>query len=81
MEEAGVPDWLFEECYDAVGDLAETMSLLLPDSAESPDLPLHRLIEERLLPLANTERRSAARVDRSIAGASWPAPNGFSGTS
>src|SRR5205807_3683694 len=52
MEEAGIPDWLFEECYDAVGDLAETMSLLLPDTAEAPDIPLHRLIEERVLPLA-----------------------------
>src|SRR3954471_9108105 len=52
MEEEGIPSWLFEECYDAVGDLAETMSLLLPDSVESPDVPLHRLIEERVLPLA-----------------------------
>jgi hypothetical protein len=24
------PDWLFEECYHAVGDLAETITLLLP---------------------------------------------------
>ena len=31
--EAGVPDWLFEESYHAVGDLAETITLLLPDSA------------------------------------------------
>jgi DNA ligase-1 len=27
---AGLPDWLFEESYQAVGDLAETISLLLP---------------------------------------------------
>ena len=31
IEEAGVPEWLFDECYDAVGDLAETIALLLPD--------------------------------------------------
>ena len=31
-EEAGIPDWLFEECYHAVGDLAETIALLLPDA-------------------------------------------------
>ena len=52
MEEAAIPDWLFEECYSAVGDLAEAMSLLLPDNPESPDIPLHRLIEDRVLPLA-----------------------------
>lgn len=27
---AAIPDWLFEECYQAVGDLAETISLILP---------------------------------------------------
>ena len=30
--EAGIPDWLFEESYHAVGDLAETITLLLPDA-------------------------------------------------
>ena len=29
-ELAGIPDWLFQESYDAVGDLAETIALLLP---------------------------------------------------
>ena len=29
-QEAGVPDWLFQESYDAVGDVAETIALLLP---------------------------------------------------
>jgi DNA ligase-1 len=33
MEESGVPDWLFEESYHAVGDLAETIALLLPEKA------------------------------------------------
>src|SRR3954466_161854 len=73
MEEAGVPDWLFEECYDAVGDLAETMSLLLPDNEESSDIPLHRLIEERVLPLAkqSEEAQQASIVQswRELAGA------------
>jgi DNA ligase-1 len=53
MEESAVPEWLFAECYDAVGDLAETMSLLLPDATSSTDLPLHRWITDRLLPLAS----------------------------
>ncbi len=30
---AGIQPWLFSECYDAVGDFAETVGLLLPDSA------------------------------------------------
>jgi DNA ligase-1 len=30
-EAAGIPDWLFGESYDAVGDFAETVALLLPD--------------------------------------------------
>lgn len=31
----GIPVWLFEECYHIVGDLAETMALLLPQNTES----------------------------------------------
>jgi DNA ligase-1 len=33
MEIADLPAWLFEECYHTVGDLAETIALLLPDPA------------------------------------------------
>jgi DNA ligase 1 len=29
-EQAGIPLWLFNECYDHTGDLAETIALLLP---------------------------------------------------
>jgi DNA ligase-1 len=90
--ETGLPLWLIDESYDAVGDLAETLALLLPnpsgspsdpaptatsdiakgmlfspqellggylqpgavslgDGASSSPLPLHRLVEERILPL------------------------------
>jgi DNA ligase-1 len=55
MEESGVPDWLFEESYNAVGDLAETIALLLPlvVPSEAKDLlPLHEWVEKKLLPLA-----------------------------
>ena len=31
-ELAKLPDWLFEECYHAVGDLGETIALLLPET-------------------------------------------------
>jgi DNA ligase-1 len=51
-EMADVPDWLFDECYDAVGDTAETIALLLPPPTIAPEMPLHRWMEEVLLPLA-----------------------------
>ena len=50
-EAAGLPLWLFEESYDAVGDLAETIALVLPEPDARDDTPLHEWIEERLLPL------------------------------
>src|SRR4029078_1784930 len=30
LEMANVPEWLFDECYHSVGDLAETIAMLLP---------------------------------------------------
>ena len=50
-EIAGIPEWLFGESYDAVGDLAETITLVLPPPRASSDLPLSQWVEERLLPL------------------------------
>ena len=50
-EMAGLPLWLFEESYHAVGDLAETISLILPAAVRESDEPLHVWVEERLLPL------------------------------
>jgi DNA ligase 1 len=50
-EVAGVPAWLFEESYHAVGDLAETITLLLPPGENSSELPLAYWVEERLLRL------------------------------
>ncbi len=50
-EAAQVPLWLFEESYDAVGDLAETIALILPPPLLVSAMPLHRWIEDRLLPL------------------------------
>ena len=60
-EASGLPDWLIEDSYSHVGDLAETLTLLLdePDSAP-PDIGLAAWIEGELLPLANAaedERR------------------------
>jgi DNA ligase-1 len=52
-EAAGIPEWLFDESYHAVGDLAETIALLLTDTADadSDPGPLRFWVEERLLRL------------------------------
>ncbi len=72
MEQPDVAPWLFEESYHAVGDLAETISLLLPPATELCDLPLHRWLEERLLPLAGepeeVQREAVLRAWREVDG-------------
>ena len=50
-EAAGIPDWLFEECYEAVGDLAETIALLLPTPLAESERPLHEWVTQVLQPL------------------------------
>jgi DNA ligase-1 len=65
VAEANLPDWLFGECYDAVGDIAETITLLLPDTGESSREPLAWWVEARLLPLQTLpdEARRAVIVE------------------
>jgi DNA ligase-1 len=48
---SGLPEWLFEESYHAVGDLAETMALLLPESEHTSEEGLATWVENKLLPL------------------------------
>ena len=48
---ADIPDWLFDASYDVVGDLAETITLVLPLSTRLQSRPLHVWVEEILLPL------------------------------
>jgi DNA ligase-1 len=48
---AQVPDWLFEECYQAVGDLAETIAHLLPAGHEATDIGLAGWMRTHVLPL------------------------------
>ena len=46
---AQLPEWLFEECYQAVGDLAETIAHLLPVARHTSELGLAEWVEDRLL--------------------------------
>ncbi len=72
MEESGVPDWLFEESYHAVGDLAETIALLLPEGPASSTVPLHEWVEQRLLPIGgaaeDVQQRIVLEAWRSLGG-------------
>jgi DNA ligase-1 len=61
-ERTQLPAWLVDECHHLVGDLAETMALLLPDPQRPEAIPLHRLVHDHLLPLAQlgeAQKRSA----------------------
>ena len=50
-ELGGIPEWLLVEAYGAVGDSAETATLLLPPGETIGDLPLQEWVEQRVLPL------------------------------
>ena len=58
---AGVPEWLFEETYQWVGDLAETAAAMAKGQSQGGQETLSETIAERLLPLL----RSASGTQRS----------------
>ena len=55
IEKAGIPEWLYEESRDTVGDGAETIALLLPNNKTDDTTPLHVLVEQELLPLRGAD--------------------------
>jgi DNA ligase-1 len=55
VEGSGYPDWLCGECYGAVGDLAEMLSLILPEGAAGEEVSLDAWMRERLLPLPSLD--------------------------
>lgn len=58
LELSGIPEWLFMESRDTVGDGAETMALLLPNNTETDETPLHILVEDQLLPLRSSDEET-----------------------
>ncbi|HUQ19709.1 MAG TPA: ATP-dependent DNA ligase [Gemmatimonadaceae bacterium] len=72
MEEARIPSWLFEESYHAVGDLAETIALLLPESSTSDDGPLHEWVQTKLLSIGDAPETT----QREIVVSAWRALGG-----
>ena len=60
-DRAGIPLWLFEEAYPVVGDLAETIALVLPPPGATSDRPLAEWIDQiRSLALLDPSARRAA---------------------
>lgn len=55
QQAAGIPEWLFDECYQSVGDLAETIALLLPESGRGDEQGLAAWMATRLLPLRGAD--------------------------
>lgn len=77
IEASGLPQWLVDESYSSVGDLAETIALLMErpataagagaaqEGTQSPDIPLSAWIEGCLLPLRteDEQQQRAAIID------------------
>jgi DNA ligase 1 len=51
LKASGLSEWLFEESYQAVGDLAETIAHVLPPPNDVLDLGLAQWMTDRLLPM------------------------------
>jgi DNA ligase 1 len=69
VAEAGMAPWLFEECYQAVGDLAETIALVLPPGGERSRRGLAAWMDEQVLALAGLP----AAEQQARLGACWRA--------
>lgn len=69
---ADIPDWLFEESYAQVGDLAETISLLVPETHNAIEGTFTEWIEQRLLPLSALD----PTAQRTALLEAWSALNG-----
>lgn len=62
-EASNTPSWLVDASYDQVGDLAETLALLIPDPAQAaPDRALADWIEHVLVPVANRDEAERREV-------------------
>ncbi|WP_291013629.1 ATP-dependent DNA ligase [Hydrogenophaga sp.] len=63
-ELTGLPEWLFEESYQTVGDLAETVSLLLPPARNPVERGLAEWLVQHLLPLRGQPPETQAQTLR-----------------
>jgi DNA ligase 1 len=61
LNHCDVPEWLFEESYEAVGDLSETIALMLPAPQDTVDIALAVLMTDHLLPLRSRDSEVVKR--------------------
>ncbi|SBO42056.1 ATP-dependent DNA ligase [Cyanobium sp. NIES-981] len=75
LEQAGLPEWLFDDCYAQVGDTAETIALLwrqvalqgaAPAQHSPAEAPLHGWMEEVLPGVAGLEGEAQAEAVRAL---------------
>ncbi len=55
IEYAQLDEWLFDESYNAVGDLAETIAHILPPPTKRSDIGLAEWMQERIGPLRGAD--------------------------
>jgi DNA ligase-1 len=56
-QQTGYPDWLVGVSHEAVGDLSETLALLLPENPNGTPKSLQEVVETYLLPLGGLTDR------------------------
>lgn len=61
-EVSGNPQWIIDESYSLVGDLSETLSLIIPPAADPNPPPLHEMIEKILRPMASASREDQKKL-------------------
>jgi ATP-dependent DNA ligase len=61
-EVSGFQPWMLEECYGAVGDLSETIALLLPGAPADTDTPLSEVFERVILPMGRSDPPAASAL-------------------
>lgn len=73
-EAAQIPDWLFQECYDAVGDFAETVALCLPPPSTidpAPGLPAPRSLADWVEHVILPARSAPAETRKALILSAW----------
>ncbi len=71
-EITGLPEWLFLESYSTVGDLAETLALLIPD--KDHDAEIHHSLDHFITGLKALEKQDEA-VQRAWVTSAWAEMN------
>ncbi|MEL7473633.1 MAG: ATP-dependent DNA ligase [Planctomycetota bacterium] len=57
-----MPAWMVDECYGAVGDLSETVALLVPGDEVGSEEDLSTVFRGRVLPLASVDESGKERL-------------------